>query len=217
MAAQHGNSKRHLIRKLKSARREDLVGAVRRGEVTAFQAAVEAGIRRRRRPLEVDTNAARRREFRRHPSRAKRDMEMWLGPTERGSVFASEREQRAYWLVNGERILLMIVGRGRRPWARWRYEADLCYPGYDRERSILYVEGLLDEVEARELLAYWRSEFDKANAPDFSYSWNGRVLRGAVARRQHYSWADIPLEEVVAWARERRRSARVIRGMQPAA
>jgi hypothetical protein len=215
MPANYGNSKQHLIRKLKTARRGDLVAAVRRGETTAFQAAVEAGIRRRRRPLEVDTNAARRREFRRHPDRATKDMEMWLGPSHDGSAFASERERRAYWRENRDRILPMIGGRGRRPWAWWRYDAgDLCWPGYDRERSVLYIEGLLGEVEARELLAYWREEFDKANASDFVYHWNGRLLRGAVARRQHYQWADIPLEEVVSWAKERRRAARRIRRLE---
>jgi hypothetical protein len=217
MAAQSGNSKRHLLRKLKRARRKDLVGAVERGEVTAYQAAVEAGIRRRRRPLEVDGNVAKRRDFRRHPARAERDLEMWLGPTERGSVFASERQQRAYWRESGERIMVMIGGSRRRPWAWWRYEAKLAYPGIDRERSVLFVEGLLGEAEARELLAFWRAEFERAMAPDFVFHWRGRVLRAAAARRAHYSWADIPLEEAVAWTKERRRSARAIRAMAPAA
>jgi len=219
MPAQHGNSRRHLIRKLKTARRGDLVAAVRRGEVTAYQAAVEAGIRRRRRPLEVDTNAARRREFRRHPGRATRDVEMWLGPSpQNGSVFASEREQREYWRANRDRLMLLLAKDGRRPWAWWRYEAEFAYPGYDREQSTLYVEGLLDDVEARELVAFWRREFDRANAPDFVFHWNGRLLRGAVARRQHYQWADVPLEEAAAWTRERRRASRRIRALEePAA
>jgi hypothetical protein len=82
---------------------------------------------------------------------------------------------------------------------------------------VLYIEGLPGEIEARELLAYWREEFDKANAPDFVFHWNGRLLRGAVARRQHYQYIDLPLEEAVAWTRERRRNARVIRAMEPAA
>lgn len=185
--------------------------------MTAYQAAVEAGLRRRKRPLEVDTNAARRREFRRHPGRATRDLEMWLGPGSSGSAFVSEKEQRAYWRENRDRILLMHGGRARRPWGFWRYDSPVAWPGYDRERSVLYVEGLLDDVEARELLAYWHEQFERANSPDFVYHWNGRLLRGAVARRQHYQHIDIPLEEAVAFTNERRRAARVIRAMQPAA
>ena len=80
MPLQRGNSKAHLVRRLRSAGPDDLVAAVERGEVTAFGAANEAGLRKRARPLEVDTSAARRREFRRHPGRARRDAEMWLGP-----------------------------------------------------------------------------------------------------------------------------------------
>jgi hypothetical protein len=111
----------------------------------------------------------------------------------------------------------ILAVNGRRPFGWWTFDAanfGLRYPGRDREHSVLYVEGLLDEVEARELLAYWREEFDKANAPDFTYTWQGRVFRGAVARRQHYQWADIPLEEVVSWAKERRRSANRIRSLE---
>ena len=96
-----------------------------RGEATAYQAAVEAGIRKRARPLEVDTSAARRREFRRHPDRVRCDAEMWYGPGRRvrvrdrrtGSPLL-DREPRAIDAdARGRRqkAVGMVALRGRRP------------------------------------------------------------------------------------------------------
>ena len=166
MGAQYGNSKRHLLRKLKSADRGDLVGAVERGEVTAYQAAVEAGIRKRARPLEVDTSAARRREFRRHPDRVRCDAEMWYGPGHHASAFASVERARRYWIENRARFdprgrrqetVGMVGLRGRRR----------RHPGRDLERSTLFEAGLLGAEEEAELLTDWRREFDRANGADF--------------------------------------------------
>jgi hypothetical protein len=139
---------------------------------------------------------------------------MWLGVGHDGSAFTTEVEAKRYWVENRDRLMLLFAKDGRRPQAWWHWDAKLRNPGPDRERSVLYVEGLLDDVEARDLLAFWHGEFERANAPNFVFHWRGRLLRGAVARRQHYQWADIPLEEAVAWTKERRRAARRIRRLE---
>jgi hypothetical protein len=72
-------------------------------------------------------------------------------------------------------------------------------PGYDRERSTLYQAGLLGEDERRELMAYWRQEFDRASGADFFCCVGGKNLHGAAARREHFRWADIPPPLVAAW------------------
>jgi hypothetical protein len=206
MDTQYGNSKRHLLRKLKGAGRDDLVAAVQRGEVTAYQAAVEAGIRKRARPLEVDTSAARRREFRRHPDRVRCDAEMWYGPDPdpgHASAFETVERARRYWADNRARLMPILAVDGRRPWGWWAFEADAPrHPGYDRERSTLYEAGLLGAEEAAELLADWRHEFDRANGADFFCCVGGKNLRGAAARHEHFKWADIPPALVEAWSAE---------------
>jgi hypothetical protein len=202
MDTQYGNSKRHLLRKLKSADREDLVGAVERGEVTAYQAAVEAGVRKRARPLEIDTSAARRRDFRRHPDRVRCDAEMWYGPGH-ASAFESVERARRYWIENRARLMPLLAVDGRRPWGWWRFEVgDLRHPGRDRERSTLFEAGLLGAEEAAELLTDWRREFDRANSADFFCCVGGKNLRGEAARHEHFKWADIPPALVEAWRYE---------------
>jgi len=81
----------------------------------------------------------------------------------------------------------------------WEFETTIPYPGYDLERSILWRADVLTAEEKAELERGWRAEFDVA--------WG----KGACARREHYEWADIPLELVEQWTAERRR-----RGRQPA-
>jgi hypothetical protein len=198
-----GNSKSHLVRKLKSARRDDLVEAVERGEVTAYQAANEAGIRKRKRPLEVDTGTARRREFRRHPDRVRCDAEMWYGPGS-ASAFDSVELARRYWIENRARLLPILAVEGRRPWGWWRFDAGgLRHPGYDQERSTLYEAGLLGAEEAELLADYWRSEFDRGHGPNFFHcARSGKILRGEAARHAHFEWADIPLTLLEEWSAE---------------
>jgi hypothetical protein len=202
MDTQYGNSKRHLLRKLESADRGDLVGAVQRGEVTAYQAAVEAGIRKRARPLEFDTSTARRREFRRHPDRVRCDAEMWYGPGH-ASAFETVERARRYWIENRARLMPMLAVDGRRPRGWWAFEAgDLRYPGRDLERSTLFEAGLLGAEEAAELLTDWRREFDRAHGPDFFHCASGKILRGEAARHEHFKWADIPPALVDEWSDE---------------
>jgi hypothetical protein len=206
---QYGNSKQHLLRKLKSAGRDDLVGAVERGEVTAYQAANEAGHRTRKRPLEVDTDRARRREFRRHPDRVRCDAEMWYGPGHSASAFDSVERARCYWIANRARLMPLLAVDGRRPWGWWRFDAgDLRHPGRDRERSTLFEAGLLGAEEAAELLADWRREFDRGHGPNFFHCASGKILRGEAARREHFRWADIPPALVDEWSAEHAARAR---------
>jgi hypothetical protein len=211
MSPHRGTSRAYLVRKLRQSGRSDLVRAVEAGRLTALEAACEMGWRRRPRPIGTGSpNRAKRREARMRalgidgrPTGAQLQ-ELWLGPCGDGSAFASDDERRAAWHRHRDFVMTSVGRRGRRPYAWWRYSAPsgLAYPGRDRERSVLYVEGLLTETEQADLLAYWREEFEKANAPDFVYHWNGRVLHGAVARRQHYQHIDLPLEEAVAYPRK---------------
>jgi hypothetical protein len=219
MPGHRGTSRGYLLKKLKRAGKDDLLRVVSDGRISAFAAAEAAGLRRRFQVLGTGHSVMRqRREFalRAAELSPRQELELWLGPSG-DSAFASDEDRRAAWFRYGRDRLMPHFSSGRRPQAWWRYEAKLPYPGIDRERSVLYVEGQLTEAEARELLKFWRAEFERANAPDFVFHWNGRLLRGAVARRAHYSWADVPLEEAVTWTRERRRAARAIRAMAPAA
>jgi hypothetical protein len=199
---QYGNSKSHLLRKLKKARRDDLVGAVERGEVTAYGAANEAGIRNRKRPLEVDTSAARRREFRRHPDRVRCDAEMWYGPGPAPAFDSVERAHK-YWIANRARLMPILAVDGRRPWGWWRFESGAPrYPGRDLERSTLFEIGFLGAEEEAELLAGWREEFDRARGPNFFHCASGKILRGEAARHAHHKWADIPPVLIEEWTAE---------------
>lgn len=202
MDTTYGNSKAHLVRKLKSARRDDLVGAVERGEVTAYAAANEAGLRRRARPLEVDTSTARRRDFRRHPDRVRCDAEMWYGAPGDASAFETAERAHRYWIENRARLMPLLAVGGRRPVGWWRFEADLDYPGRDLERSTLFEAGMLGAEEEAELLADWRREFERGHGPNFFHCASGKILRGEAARRAHFKWADIPPALIEAWSDE---------------
>jgi hypothetical protein len=144
----------------------------------------------------------------RHPRRGRlnhaQQMTLQYGPDPRWDAFRSEDEHRDAWLRNREHMLA-TYRHGRRPMAFWRFEAgDLRYPGHETERSTLYQAGLLGEEERRELLAEWRQEFERAQAPDFWFCLgSGRSLKGASARRAHYRWAGIPRELVREWTAQR--------------
>jgi hypothetical protein len=94
----------------------------------------------------------------------------------------------------------------------WRFEAPIKYPGYDREQSALFGARLLSEEESRELLTWWREQFERAQRSDFFFcSGPGSFLHGPAARREHFRWADIPTELVKKWSAEYRRGSRIIR------
>jgi len=128
--------------------------------------------------------------------------ELWLGPRSGDSVFSSPEELREAW-ERGRAVVMRLWGsHGRRPMAWWEFDAgDLQHPGYDRERSYLYERGVLSEAERAGLEVEWRQEFDVAQR------------RGAVERRAHHAFHDIPRELVRKWSA----SARRRRARQPAA
>ena len=67
----------------------------------------------------------------------------------------------------------------------------------------MFRANLLSEAEASELVAWWRQEFDKAQAPGFTFcAGPGLFLRGVEATRQHVAWADIPAELVEQWSEQ---------------
>ena len=123
-----------------------------------------------------------------------------LGPDERrDDPFASIEEARQAWLANRDRLLANHAP-GRRCWGWHEFEApaDLPYD-YDRERSLLFERGLLDESEKAELIGFWRREFQRAQEFD------------EAARRRHLKWADVPARLVKQWRRKRRRRGKTIR------
>jgi len=78
-------------------------------------------------------------------------MELWLGPSQRGSRFRDEAELREARAKNRDRLMEWWGSSGRRPMAWWEFEAgDLRYPGYDRERSFLFERGLFADAERAE-------------------------------------------------------------------
>src|SRR5215831_11162940 len=135
----------------------------------------------------------RRPLHRAHRSRLSYDaeMELWLGPSHRGSAFESAAQQQWAWTSNRDRLMQQYACNGKRPWAWWRLEMGRAHPG-DHQASILYEMGQLGEEERAELESEWRREFTRAWAPDFWLCLGpGRVLEGVAARRRHLAWADV--------------------------
>jgi hypothetical protein len=108
--------------------------------------------------------------------------------------------------------LLANCHPGKRPPEWWAYESPVPRsPDFDLPESIqLYEIGELrpDEIEA--LLPLWRTHYDRAQAPGFSYcsgydtaQRSGVWLKGAAARRALYKWAGIPPDVVKRWDGER--------------
>jgi hypothetical protein len=198
-----GNSRAAILRRLGREFLE-LHELVLNGEITPFAAAVAAGFRKRpgpqpRRP--VDPSDITREQ----------EMELWLGAPDAGSSFASEEERSAAWFRHRDRLMAMWATGGKRPVAWWQYEApaELYYPGPDYERSTLFEADLLSESEKAELLAYWRREFDRANAPGFSHcAGPGKFFAGEEAREAHIKWADIPPTLVEEWTAEHQQKER---------
>jgi hypothetical protein len=145
-----------------------------------------------------------RRHLRRELTHAE-EMELWLGPSHRGSLFASREDLQEVWLANRDRVMAAHAKWGRRPMAWWEFEAPFPRPS-DRERSALFEAGLLGVEEREQLVAWWRRQFERAYEPLFFHCEGpGRYFSGAVGRRKHYRWADIPRSLLKEWAAQRRR------------
>jgi hypothetical protein len=156
----------------------------------------------------------------RRPYRGKlthtQEMELWLGPSHHGSAFRSRTELHQAWLTHRDRVMAAHAKWGRRPMAWWEFEAPFPRPS-DRERSALFEAGLLGVEEREQLVAWWRRQFERAYEPLFFHCEGpGRYFSGAVGRRKHYRWADIPHELVKQWSGEYRRRGRTIRKLETA-
>jgi hypothetical protein len=133
------------------------------------------------------------------------EMELWLGPSHQGSAFSSEDERRAAWLRNRDKLMAAWAKHGKRPDGWWSYESPIPRPREGTEQSSLFEAGLLTESESSELLADWHEQFERAYRPDFFHcDGPGRFFNGAVARRKHFEWADIPKRLIRQWTEERR-------------
>jgi hypothetical protein len=145
------------------------------------------------------------------------EMELWLGPSHRGSLFASREDLQQAWLANRDRLMAVWGKHGRRPAAWWEFEAPFPRPS-GREQSSLYEAGLLTEEERVELVTWWRQQFERGYEPHFFYCEGpGRLFSGAVARRKHYAWADIPRALLRESTMQRRRRSRTIRELEATA
>jgi hypothetical protein len=139
--------------------------------------------------------------------------------------FASAEERKAAWFAHRDE-LLQHCHSGQRPAGWWDYESPIARP---RNRSYreaaLYEAGLLTDGEVDELVATWREQFERAQAPGFMFCVGfakpgDRVatwLEGKAARRAHYRWAGIPRELLKRWTRERRRRSKTIRQLEKTA
>jgi hypothetical protein len=143
-------------------------------------------------------------------------MDLWLGagPLNDPQPFASAEARAAAWQRHREHLIRKLPSSpGKRPVAWWQYDSPVPYPGPDKERSALYLAGLLGAEEKVELEAEWREAFARAQRLGFMFCTGpGEVLHGEAARRALYRWSDIPAGLIRRWSTARRRNARIIRG-----
>ena len=138
------------------------------------------------------------------------EMALWLGCGRNGSFpFEDEAEAEELWTRHKARLMEAHACNGHRPMAWWAYDAPEGIEfDYDTERSTLFETGLLTKQEREQLIAEWRNEFERAQAPDFFYcAGPGKCLRGAPARAAHWQWADIPASLVREWTAESKAAA----------
>lgn len=131
------------------------------------------------------------------------EMELWLGPSHRGSLFASREELFQAWLMNRDQMMAAWAKHGKRPAGWWEFEAPFPRPS-GHEQSALFEAGLLSTEERIELLDFWRRQFERAFEAGFVHHSGGRMFKGAPARRAHYRWADIPKSLLREWTAQRR-------------
>src|SRR6516165_1892766 len=85
----------------------ELHGLVLAGKLTAYQAAVAAGFRGRKRQRSVVVNTAAITPL--------QEMELWLGASHHGSSFVSDDERRSLWIENRDLLMRRWGQDGRRP------------------------------------------------------------------------------------------------------
>ena len=163
-----------------------------------------------------------KRTFLRRPHRTaltgNQELDLWLGvgPPCDPRPFASAEARKAAWQLHRDRLSGVLPSSpGRRAMAFWQYDAPIAWPGYERERSVLYDAGLLGEEEAHALEIEWRADFTRSWEAGFTVCLGpGEFLTGAGARKAHYRWADIPRRLVHRWTAERRSATQTIRQLE---
>jgi hypothetical protein len=149
------------------------------GELTVGKAATMAGFHTPKKPKpERGNNSITRLQ----------EMELWLGISHRGSLFASDEERRRQWVRHRDRLMQLFANNGRRPQAWWKYEAPFKYPGFDRERSVLWEANLLGAAEARDLEEHWQKAFYESLEPGFTFQGH----TGLEAHLQYLIFHDAP-------------------------
>src|SRR5262249_16205794 len=143
------------------------------------------------------------------------ELELWLGPSHRGSTFSSREELHQAWFKNRDRLMTAWAKHGKRPAGWWEFESPIPRPRYGTEQSVLYEAGLLSDAERAELEAWWREQFTRAQTADF---WiclvRAPFLKGEAARREHYRWMDLPASLRRKWTAEHRRRASTIQKLE---
>jgi hypothetical protein len=217
---QYGNSRDYLVHQLRKSGRRDLLRHVNAGLMSPHAAAIEAGLRQKPSrgiatlpDYRARLLAKRKRELGIDPQTTCDELaELWLGPSNHGSVFRSEEERRQKWEKNRAFLLASDRGSGRRCWGWWVCDSPIPFPGYDRQKSALFEAGLLTEPEREHVLREWRHAFERSYEPHFWYCAGvGKNFTGPRARHLHWSWADIPDSLLLAWARDRLHASRRIR------
>ena len=154
------------------------------------------------------------------PNRIPHEAEMSLryGELAERPAFAGEEERRAAWFHHRDR-LLQHCSHGRRPAGWWDFESPVPYPrDGDYAAAALFEAGLLTEGGIAELMARWREDFERAQAPGFTYcagfarpsDTTATWLEGEPAKRAHLKWAAVPRSLIRKWTAERRRRHRTV-------
>jgi hypothetical protein len=195
----HGTSRRYILARLRQEGLGALAEAVTERRVSAYAIAAELGWVRRSERTVGSPNAEKRRRL----QIAVLKSEGLFGPV-------PEEDERATWLRVRDEAMRWFAHSGRRPPGWWTYEAPalgLAWPGYEQQAVVLYEAGVLEGAELAELLQFWREEFDRCHASDFTVTrpWPEPMLTGKRARAAHLAWANIPPSLLEQFRAERRR------------
>jgi hypothetical protein len=113
-----------------------------------------------------------------------------------GSFFSTDEEAREAWILNRERLMSLFAFGGRRPQGWWKFESQIPWPGFSRERSTLWEANLLGAAERRELETIWYEEFNRSLSPGFAF----HGLTGGEAHLEYLIFHDVPPELCERWA-----------------
>jgi hypothetical protein len=126
-------------------------------------------------------------------------------------AFSDDEARQVAWVLHRDRLLQHCSG-GKRPAGWWDYDSPVPYPrDPDYAEATLYEAELLVESEVTELMARWRSEFERAQDPGFMFCAGAIWLKGEAARKAHLKWAGVPRALIRKWTSQRRRRSRTVR------